>query len=268
MLVGVNDERCFHCGRRNPGLWGYAPALRRLGQDLGFVPLVMGACGVLYMLTLAASGSNIGMSGLFNLLSPSSLASFVFGASGAAPVFGYGRWWTLLSAGWLHGSVLHIVFNMMWVRQLAPTVAELYGPGRLMILYTISGVGGFLASSVAGYLLPGIPILGGAQLTLGASASIFGLLGALVYYGRRSGSSMMRRETLSFAATLFVFGLLMPGVDNWAHAGGFGAGYLTAKRLDPLQPERISHLVTGLACLGASLLSVVLSIGHGWALLR
>ena len=42
VLVGVNDPVCYNCNRRNPGLWGYAPAFRRLGQDLGFVPLVIG----------------------------------------------------------------------------------------------------------------------------------------------------------------------------------------------------------------------------------
>ena len=63
-LVGVNDAQCYNCGRRNPGLWGFAPALRGLGGDLGFVPLVIGACIVLYLLTLVASRGNIGMDGL------------------------------------------------------------------------------------------------------------------------------------------------------------------------------------------------------------
>ena len=40
-LVGVRDEKCFNCGRRSPGLWGFAPLLRSLGNDLGFVPLVL-----------------------------------------------------------------------------------------------------------------------------------------------------------------------------------------------------------------------------------
>src|SRR5438067_5962444 len=51
--------------------------------------------------------------GMFNILAPSVQSMFLLGASGAAPIFGYGRWWTVLSAGWLHGSLLHIVFNMM-----------------------------------------------------------------------------------------------------------------------------------------------------------
>src|SRR6185436_4110448 len=58
-LVGVNDDRCYHCGRRNPGLWGFAPVLRRLGHDLGFVPFVIGTCVVMYVLTLLWSGRDI-----------------------------------------------------------------------------------------------------------------------------------------------------------------------------------------------------------------
>src|SRR5207302_10881331 len=51
-LVGVRDDRCYTCGRANPGLWGFAPMLRQLGNDLGFVPLVIGASTTLYALTL------------------------------------------------------------------------------------------------------------------------------------------------------------------------------------------------------------------------
>src|SRR3954468_589175 len=96
VLVGVNDERCYNCGRRNPGLWGFAPALRSLGGDLGFVPFVIGTCIVLYVLTLVFSRGNIGGGGLFSFLGPSNVAIIVFGASGAFPVFSLGRWWTVL----------------------------------------------------------------------------------------------------------------------------------------------------------------------------
>ena len=61
----------------------------------------------------------------------------------------YGRWWTVLSASWLHGGVLHILFNMLWVRQLGPATAEIYGPGRMVIIYTVAGAVGFTLSSVA-----------------------------------------------------------------------------------------------------------------------
>ena len=157
MLVGVNDDKCYNCGRRNPGMWGFAPALRNLGGDLGFVPFVIGTCAVLYVITLAASGSEVRMSGLFSLFAPSNRILFLFGSSGAVPVFGAARWWTVLSAGWLHGGPLHIVFNMMWVRQLAPATADLYGPGRMVIIYTAAGIAGFALSSFAGAYLPDSP---------------------------------------------------------------------------------------------------------------
>src|SRR5688572_1580593 len=70
VLVGVNDDACYNCGRRNPGLWGFAPALRALGGDLGFVPFVIGTCIVLYALTLIASQGNIGMGGIFSFFAP------------------------------------------------------------------------------------------------------------------------------------------------------------------------------------------------------
>ncbi|HSV16208.1 MAG TPA: rhomboid family intramembrane serine protease, partial [Tepidisphaeraceae bacterium] len=262
-LVGVNDEQCYSCGRRNPGLWGFGPLLRHLGADFGFVPFVIYGCVTLYALSLLLTikeGGNIMGGGLFSMLAPGGYATMMLGVSGAYPVFAYGRWWTVLSAGWLHGSALHILFNMMWVRDLGPPVAEMYGGARMVMIYTISSACGFLLSSTAGYLLPGVPFLGGAPYTLGASAAIFGLLGALVHYGRRGGSSMIRTHAMSYAVSMFVFGLIMPGIDNYAHAGGFVGGYLTSVWLDPLKPERVNHIVGALVCLGATVLAIVASI--------
>ena len=137
VLVGVNDDRCYNCGRSNPGLWGFGPILRALGRDMGFTPFVIGSCAVLYVLTLVASGGGVNMRGLFGLLGPSQLALILFGATGPAIVFGAGHWYTLLSASWLHGGALHIILNMMAVRQLGPAVADLYGPSRMIIIYVV-----------------------------------------------------------------------------------------------------------------------------------
>src|SRR5437667_11072386 len=171
-LVGVNDERCFTCGRWNPGLWGFAPLLSRLGRDLGFTQFVMWSCIILYLLTLAFDVQGVSTGG-FNFLAPIGRSLFVFGASGVIPVFRAGRWWTFLTAGWLHAGVLHILFNMMWIRQLAPAASEMYGPSRMVIIYTFAGVTGFASSTLSGAF---IPFLGGAGFTVGASAPIFGLL--------------------------------------------------------------------------------------------
>ena len=262
-LVGVNDEQCYTCGRRNPGLWGYAGVLRRLGNDFGFVPLVIYGCAVLYMLTIVLTmmlGGNVMGGDLFSMLAPADLVAFMFGMSGADPVFGLRRWWTILSAGWLHGSVLHIVFNMMWVRDLGPVVADIYGGARLAIIYMVSSAAGFLLSSVLGYMPISLPIIGGAARTLGASAGICGLVGALLHYGNRGGSSMIRSHAISCAVTVFISGLLMARVDNSAHLGGFVGGYFASVMLDPLKPERVNHMVIALLLLVATVLAILASI--------
>ena len=138
-------------------MWGFAPALNRLGRDLGFTQFVIGGCVVLYALMLASGSDGITTGGILNLFSPSLRALFLFGESGRDPVFGYGRWWTVLTAGWLHAGLLHIFFNLMWIRQLAPPTSEMYGASRMIIIYTIAGIIGFTASTLAGAFVP-LPI--------------------------------------------------------------------------------------------------------------
>jgi rhomboid protease GluP len=264
-LVGVRDEACLGCGTRNPSLWGFAPALRRLGGDLGFVHLVTWGCGALFLASLLMSpGAFSADRGLFSLFSPDRAALFVLGSSGAIPVFGYGRWWTLLSAAWLHGGLLHIAFNLMWTRDIAPAVAKLYGGGRLILIWTAGSVLGFLASSAAGFFLAGLPRpLVGAGFTVGASAPIFGLFGALIEYGNRSGQRGMRRMVWGWVVAGAIFGLAIPGIDNWAHGGGFLGGWLAAKMLGPLSEEKPSHVLAALVCLVATAASIGLSIVTG-----
>ncbi len=258
-LVGVNDERCYHCGRRKPGLFGFAGALRKMGQDLGFVPFTLGACLFLFLVSLAMDPSGLMRGGLMSLLSPTPCTLFRLGSSGGLPVFEFGRWWTVLSATWLHGGLLHIAFNLYWVRQLGPAMAQAYGPGRAVIIYLFSSITGFLLTS-ASFWYFGRTFLGGASLTVGASASIFGWLGALIYYGRRSGRTEIGRQLLmGFVLPLLVLGLLIPFVDNLAHVGGLAGGWLLARWLDPLKPERTDHTIVALVLLVLSLLAVVVS---------
>jgi rhomboid protease GluP len=259
----VRDEKCYTCGRANPGLWGFAPALRELGADFGFVPLVIGGSVVMYLVSLLLSGGNVGMSGL-SILSPSIRAVRMLGASGAGPVFILGDWWTVLSATWLHGGLLHILFNMMAVRNLGPSAVEIIGPARTVIIYTMAGVCGFFLSSFMGrYLLLPIPFFSGAPLTLGASASIFGLVGALVHYGRASGSQLIRTEMTRYAIILFVSVMFLPNIDNYAHLGGFLGGYATSRFMNPLTRERGDHMVIAVLCLAATALAIAASVIAG-----
>ncbi len=67
---------------------------------------------------------------------------------------------------------------------------------------------------------------------------------------------------MSWALTVFVLGLIMPGVDNYAHAGGFVGGYAVARVLDPLKPEQINHMFVAVVCLVLSVLAILASVVH------
>jgi len=263
-LVGVKDDKCYTCGRRNPGLWGYGPLLRRLGNDFGFTTVIVYGCGALYALSLlltVVSGGNLMSGSVLSILGPDRFAYDALGAAGAYPVYVEGYWWTLLSAGWLHGGALHILFNMMWVRDLGPAVADIYGQARMIIIYTIASICGFFLSSFFGaHPEWSLPFFHGAGYTLGASAPIMGLLGALVHYGRRGGSSLVGSQALNYAIILFLFGFFVSGVDNSAHLGGFVGGFLASKWLDPMKKERMDHFVGAAICLVATALSVIASL--------
>jgi membrane associated rhomboid family serine protease len=263
MLVGVNDAQCLGCGRARPGLFGLTALLRLSGLDDLFVPIVMWGCGALYLASLAMDPGSIGGGGL-SMMSPGNESLFVLGASGALPVFGYGRWWTVLSASWLHGSVLHIVFNMLSVRNLGPAVSQFYGGARTVIIYFVAGAAGFLASSFAGAYLTFLPDrLQGGSFTVGASAGVFGLLGAVLHYGRRGGSAQIRELATRWILINLVLGFSIARIDNWAHLGGLAGGYLMSFWLDPFQPERGTHSLVAVGCLLVSVLAIVAAVVTG-----
>lgn len=266
-LISITHSVCPQCGQKNPSLWGYAPSLRQLGTDFGFVHLVIWGCIVLYVATLLTDIGQVRTVGLSRILPPSNLSVVLFGATGSIPVAGLGRWWTVLSAGWLHGSLLHIAFNLLWIRNLAPQVAKAFGPGRLVMIYTVAIAVGGMLTSLAGVFLKGIPFLGGSELSIGASGGLFGLLGALVAYGQIRNDLAANQDTWGLALILFVFGLLTPQVDNWGHLGGFLGGYLISRvqGIHPREPEGTRQLYGAIACLFLTALSVLASLIHAYA---
>ena len=238
-----------------PGLFGWATVLRRtLGGRLDLFSGIVTACVTLYAVACLLQPEALFESrGLLSILSPGGRALYQLGMTSGFVTLGLGWWWTLLTAIYLHGGLLHIVFNMMWIRNLGPAVTEVYGPGRAFLLFNLAGAGGFLVSN----LMSGAP-------TIGASGSIFGLLGALIVYGRRRGSSVVTQQLWQWAIILGVFGFLMPGINNWAHGGGFAAGWIGASlmNLDDDRQDSSWVLLTSLA------LIVVTVVGFGLSLVQ
>jgi rhomboid protease GluP len=265
MLVGVQDEKCLNCGRWNPGMWGFAPALTRLGRDLGFVPFVITSCVVLYIASVIVDFHPGG--DLLSLFSPTLRSLRAFGASGVYPVLIDGMWWTVLTASWLHGNPIHILMNMMSLRNVAPIVAEFYGASRMIIIYVLSGVAGFTASTLGSAYLR-LPFLGGSGFTVGASASIAGLIGAVFYYGHRTGTRHIADQAKLWIMMFLIMGVAFRGIDNWAHIGGLAGGYACSKFLDPLHPERLDHFLIAIGLLIASAIAILFSVVHAWLFLR
>ena len=217
-LTNADAPVCLVCGRRNPGMWGFGGLLGTLFRRWNFTNAVTAACVALYVISLIFDPlAVLRPRGFLEVFSPGADALWALGAAGSIP-WRFGRWWTLLTAIYLHGGLLHILFNVLWIRQLGPAVEEIYGPARLVVIFTISGVAGFVVSNSLG-----------VPFTIGASGSIFGLLGAIVAYGRKRGGvfgQMVLQQYGQWALILFIMGFLMDGVNNWAHAGGFVGGFL------------------------------------------
>jgi rhomboid protease GluP len=241
-------------------MWGLGPVVQRfLGGGLDPLTLIPALCIGLYVLCLAIdlrSLSSFG-GGIFGLLSPTTRALAILGSTSPYDLVS-ARPWTILTAIYLHGSLLHILFNVMWIRSLAPEVHRAFGASRFFLIWTIAGAVGFLASDA-------LPLFGVGRIvpSVGASGSIFGLMAALIVYGRSVGASLMTRQLWTWAIVLGAMGFLLPGVDNFAHVGGFlgGFGMATLFRSGIGRPS--GRLLTGLALLlgAATLLGFALNVG-------
>lgn len=265
-LVSIDQKKCSHCGQSNPGLWGYARPLRRLGADFGFMKIVIAGCVAIFLATLLFDIPGIRNEGSMKVLIPSSTSLAIFGSTGSVPVFTWGRWWTVLSSGWLHGDLWHLCFNLAWLNYLSPMVTTGYGAGRLVSIYTFTTItSSVLTSYVAQYWTSLPAAFSGASYSVGASGGVFGLLGALVIYGQRSRNSSILQRALLLTLVSGVLSAFVGRVDHWGHIGGFLGGYLLGLTpwFNPNKPQRLYHLGVAFGALGLTACSVAASIGHG-----
>ena len=115
----------------------------------------------------------------------------------------------------LHGGLFHFLMNTWVIFDLGARTEEFYGTSRYLVIYFVSGICGFVLS-----------MFWSSTISIGASAAACGLIGAMMAYGRRTGSSFIWSFYLRWAILIAVIGLL-PGfrIDNAAHLGGFLAGF-------------------------------------------
>ena len=188
------------------------------------------------------------------LFAPDSHSLILLGATGTIPIDRQHHWRTLWSASYLHASLPHILFNMIALRQVAPLSIDAFGAWRMFIIYSLSGMGGFLVSYLAG-----IP------LTIGASAALCGLVGAGLYFGKSLGGPYGHaayRKVSGWALGIFLSGLILPGINNWAHGGGMAVGALSGILLgyDERISEKPFHRAVGWFCLIITMAAVLIPI--------
>ena len=242
-LISGDDTVCPYCGMKNPS----SPWQKIIGRGLSdgdqLLKILIGVNVAMYILSLLLSARSTNLSfNPFFFLSPDNRSLLLLGASGYIPIDRLHRWWSLVSANYLHGSIMHIFFNMIALRQLGPLVLHEYGNYRMFIIYTLSGVFGFFVSYLAG-----------VTFTIGASAAVCGLIGAALYFGKSRGGiygQTIYRQIGGWAIGIFLFGFLVPAINNWAHGGGmlggaalgFLLGYQERSR------EKQGHKIAALCC--------------------
>jgi membrane associated rhomboid family serine protease len=128
-----------------------------------------------------------------------------------------GEWWRLITAGFLHAGLMHLLFNCLALYTLGTPFEALYGRTRYAILLLISLVAGSYAS---------ITFNAENQVSVGASGAIFGLFGALLVVGRRLGADT--RPTLTLLAINTAIAIAIPNIDWRAHLGGLAGGVVVA----------------------------------------
>ncbi len=130
-----------------------------------------------------------------------------------------GEVWRLLTSTFIHIGTMHLVFNLYALWALGPLSEESYGHRRFFMIYILSGLGGSTAS-----------FLFSPALSAGASGAIFGLLGALLYYSYKRPALWKSGLGMNLVVVILVnfgFGLVQPGIDNFAHLGGLVTGAIT-----------------------------------------
>lgn len=259
-LVGATSSRCHQCGANMA--FSVAAASRSLGrllpQTAPVTYAVLSLCCLLYVVSLLATmrlsgfaAPSGGLGALFGLGAIDGHILLRMGESLPLP-YNLAQPWRFITAVFLHGSLLHIGFNMWVLMDIGPTVEELYGSARFLFLFIVTGAFGYVVSSTFG------------NNSIGASGALLGLIGLLlaITLGRRSESMRaLRSQLISWLIYIAVLGLLMRGIDNFAHLGGFVSGFALGKIMADRQPADLIERRRAFALGWTAGLAVAVSFG-------
>jgi rhomboid protease GluP len=230
-LVGVGATHCHQCGASvNYSMAAASKSLSRfLPQTSPATYFIVALCGLLYALsyvltirtgTAPPSGSLFDLGGIGAPVLERLGASFPLVIDLQQP-------WRLITAVFLHASLLHIGFNLWVLMDIGPVIEEMYGSARYFFVFVVTGAFGYVASSAFGHF------------SIGASGGLLGLIGLLLAVTTKRSSAgllMLRKQLIWWLVYIAILGLVLQGTDNAAHAGGFVAGFLLGKILSDRKP--------------------------------
>lgn len=154
------------------------------------------------------------------------------------PLVKAGEIWRLVTSGFLHGGILHLFFNMYALYLIGTQVENFVGKWKFLLIYFLSMIAGSLMSAV----------IHPTTVSVGASGAIFGLLGAMLYFGytyRVYLGNVMRSQIIPVILFNLLLGFMMPGIDNTAHIGGLIGGVLAAMALGVQRKENNIQKING-----------------------
>jgi len=146
-----------------------------------------------------------------------------------------GEIYRLISYMFLHAGIIHMFFNMYSLYIVGPRVEDFYGKWKFLAIYVISGISGGLLSIA----------MNGDVVSVGASGAIFGLFGALLYFGynyRGYIGSMIKSQILPIVIYNLVIGFFISGIDMWGHVGGLIGGMLTSYVLGTIENKKYNAI--------------------------
>lgn len=258
-LINAFEPRCPFCGIQRPGAWWRNnPVFRWLSREDGLIRGIIYANLAMFVISLLFNSRMPGLSmNPFHMLSPENRSLFFLGATGSVPIETYHRYWTLISASYLHGSLLHILFNMIALYQIGTLAVREYGASRMITVYTLGGAAGFWISYRVGVIL-----------TIGASAAVCALIGCVLYYGFSRGGAygkMIYTQIGGWAIGILLLGIIVPGINNWGHGGGLFAGTALGFLLgyQERQKEKHFHRILGVTCIGLTGAILIYAVATG-----
>lgn len=150
-----------------------------------------------------------------------------------------GEIYRLLTCAFLHVGLIHLVVNMYSLRVIGSSVEGLIGKGKFVFIYLISAISASLMSLV---------FVDSNIVSVGASGAIFGLMGALLYFGyhyRLYLNDAIKTQIIPVILFNLIMGFMMPGIDNGAHIGGLIGGYLATMAIGIKNKSEKKDMING-----------------------